>query len=147
MNTQSISLNHTPNTPTNEVDVSYESQETFKEHLLYASMQQASIFKAMKLIKEVDKLNNQQVLNGFEIRKVKSHFLHNENVKIKTEKSKLKNENIKNENIKSQNAQTEIPKVKTDNSQIHITVIEKPKNKKRNPYDELQKGYMKMFSQ
>lgn len=127
---------------TNNVQVKYESIESFKEHLLYASMQQASIFHAMDMIKEVEKINNQQFLNSYEIKKIKSHFLDNHSQKIKSEKMEIR---IEKSQIKIEESQKE-------NSQIKIKIMQTETEKskshkpKRNPYVELQKAYMKMLS-
>lgn len=55
--------------------VSYPSTQSFHDHLMYAAMQQGSIFEAVSLLHSVGKLNGgKRVLSDYQMAEVKKHF-------------------------------------------------------------------------
>lgn len=139
MTTQSIAYTHTTThnstrnvayLPANKgegeyVSCSYESEQSFKDHLMYAMQQQGTVFAAVAMAKEINKLNGYKAVSDYEIVKIKSRF---SNTYI-------------NQNNKNQNTENENGNIKSEESE------RREKRKANNDKGmELRKAYMKLLS-
>lgn len=130
--------------------VSYPSHDSMIKHFIDSMMQTGSILQARLLAKEINELNGYEVVTAYHISKVSAHLRENA---FKSDKRKTEKRNEKRE-IAFQN-----PKVEITESIIHKTKSLDPKGndksksinqnatcQKGNPYRELQKAYMRMYT-
>lgn len=103
------------------VSHTYKTPTQFRLDVLQALLHQSSIFAAVSLAKETNRLNGYQVLSKYDLKIIKLHYLSNN---IKTEREEDKYQNAINKFIEKQ---------KQQNS----------KNKSR----LLQKGYLKLLTE
>ena len=81
------------------VTVEYSSIGSFHEHLMYAAMQQATIFEAIKVIHEASELNGGKGLPENYMRKVKMHFINKDRQQNERHFRKNKMSDIQRENV------------------------------------------------
>lgn len=123
MTLQSTLKDPLDNNARKEVANSYSTIET----LLHTLKQQETLFIALSLIKEINRLNGYKVITDYHISLIKNHF-------------KAKNEKMKIKESKTENRKTKIEKHENSKTKKRKSEIAKSK------YRELQKGYMKLLS-
>lgn len=112
------------------IERSYNSLESFKDELIYACMKQQSIFAAMLMAREINRVNGYKVVSDYDIRVIKKHFSKNE----MDQRQKGKNQNCFVINGKTNSGLSKYQKGKSSGY------------KRENVYKELQKSYMELLS-
>ncbi|MGG0667706.1 hypothetical protein ABE073_04170 [Lederbergia citrisecunda] len=92
---------------------SEDTVDMIQDELIYAIMKQSSIFAAMNMINETNRLNGYKVVSDYDVTKIKMHFLKNKNrngessdfKKGENESGNRQRGNMKNAEIKKRDYQ------------------------------------------